>query len=138
MYYSDYFPIEEGARHTVSMPLADDGPEVKVFIKCYDELSGPYRIGVGEERMSPKNRIDLARINTPPKHRAAKSIEASKTSRAAEHWNIHTEDFTPKHAKYSPKWGHVMLYAYQGAGQVDFDDVVVKQIVPPKKENRDN
>ena len=46
-------------------------------------------------------------------------------------WNTHTEDFTPKHSKYAPKWGRVMLYAYLGAGQVDFDDVIVKQIVPP-------
>jgi hypothetical protein len=46
-------------------------------------------------------------------------------------WNTHTEDFTPKHTKYSPRWGRVMLYAYLGAGQVDFDDVIVKQIARP-------
>jgi hypothetical protein len=45
-------------------------------------------------------------------------------------WNTHTEDFTPKHVKYSPKWGRVMLYAYVAAGVVEFDDVVVKKIVP--------
>jgi hypothetical protein len=50
-------------------------------------------------------------------------------------WNTHTEDFTPKHTKYSPKWGRVMLYAYLGAGEVEFDDVVVKQIVPPPTAN---
>jgi hypothetical protein len=46
-------------------------------------------------------------------------------------WNTQTEDFTPTHTKYSPKWGRVMLYAYLHAGVVDFDDVVVKQIFPP-------
>jgi len=46
-------------------------------------------------------------------------------------WNTHTEDFTPRHTKYTPQWGRVMLYAYLGAGQVDFDDVIVKQIAPP-------
>ena len=46
-------------------------------------------------------------------------------------WNTQTEDFTPKHTKYSPKWGRVMLYAYLSPGVVEFDDVVVKQIVPP-------
>ena len=51
-------------------------------------------------------------------------------------WNTHTEDFTPKHTKYSPKWGRVMLYAYLGAGEVDFDDVIVKQIIPPSKNEK--
>ena len=45
-------------------------------------------------------------------------------------WNTHTEDFTPKHVKYAPKWGRVMLYAYLTPGVVEFDDVVVKKIVP--------
>jgi hypothetical protein len=45
-------------------------------------------------------------------------------------WNVQTEDFTPKHTKYTPRWGKVMLYAYLGAGVVEFDDVVLKQIVP--------
>ncbi len=51
-------------------------------------------------------------------------------------WHIHTEDFTPQHTKYSPKWGRVMLYAYHGGGQVDFDDVVLKQIAPPPQEQK--
>jgi hypothetical protein len=46
-------------------------------------------------------------------------------------WNTHTEEFTPKHTKYTPRYGRVMLYAYLGAGVVEFDDVVLKQIVPP-------
>ncbi len=45
-------------------------------------------------------------------------------------WNTQTEDFTPRHTKYTPRWGRVMLYAYLGAGAVEFDDVVLKQIVP--------
>ncbi|MBN1590655.1 MAG: hypothetical protein JW888_14165, partial [Pirellulales bacterium] len=45
-------------------------------------------------------------------------------------WNTQTEDFSPKHTKYTPRWGRVMLFGYLGAGTVEFDDVVVKQIVP--------
>jgi hypothetical protein len=45
-------------------------------------------------------------------------------------WQTHTEDFTPKHTKFSPKWGRVMLFAYIVPGMVEFDDVVVKQVVP--------
>ena len=40
-------------------------------------------------------------------------------------WNTQTEDFTPGHTKYTPRWGRVMLYGYLGAGVVEFDDVVV-------------
>ena len=45
-------------------------------------------------------------------------------------WNTQTQDFTPKHTKYTPRWGKVELYAYHPAGVVEFDDVVLKQIVP--------
>ena len=44
-------------------------------------------------------------------------------------WNTQTEDFTPAHTKYTPRWGRVMLYGYIGAGVVEFDDVVVKLLV---------
>ena len=27
-------------------------------------------------------------------------------------WNVHCQDFTPKHTQYVPQWGRVMLYAY--------------------------
>ena len=43
-------------------------------------------------------------------------------------WNTQTEDFTPKHTKYPPHWGRVMLYAYLEPGTVEWDDVIVKQI----------
>ena len=45
-------------------------------------------------------------------------------------WNVHTEDFTPQHTQYTPRWGRVMLYAYWPAGTVEWDDVVVKQVAP--------
>ena len=46
-------------------------------------------------------------------------------------WNTHTEDFTPRHTKYAPKSGRIMLYGYLAEGVVDWDDIVVKQILPP-------
>ena len=45
-------------------------------------------------------------------------------------WNVQTEDFTPQHTQYTPRWGRVMLYAYWPAGTVEWDDVVVKQVAP--------
>jgi len=52
-------------------------------------------------------------------------------------WNTHTGDFHPKHSRFSPRWGKVMLYAYLGGGAVEFDEVVVKQIAPPPSQNLD-
>jgi hypothetical protein len=75
-----------------------------VFIKCYDTDETSRRREVYRSQQNFKGPNDT--------------------------WNTHTEDFTPKHTKYSPKWGRVMLYAYMSPGEVEFDDVVVKQIVP--------
>jgi hypothetical protein len=46
-------------------------------------------------------------------------------------WNTQTEDFTPKHTKYSPKFARITLYGYLSEGVLDWDDVVVKEILPP-------
>ena len=52
---------------------------------------------------------------------------------------MQTEDFTPQHTQFTPRWGRVMLYAYWPAGSVEWDDVVVKQIAPapPRKGEKD-
>lgn len=102
MYYSNPFPVEEGAVYRFQCRYRSDGPAVKVFIKCYDA-------GAGREC-----------------YRSQQNLDGPKKT-----WNTHTQDFTPKHTKYSPASGRVMLYAYIGAGTVEFDDVVIKQIVPP-------
>ena len=54
-------------------------------------------------------------------------------------WNVQTEDFTPQHTQFTPRWGRVMLYAYWPAGSVEWDDVIVKQIAPapPRKGEKD-
>jgi hypothetical protein len=102
MYYSDYFPIEEGATYHFQCRWRTNDPSAKVFIKCYDEVNGQRR-EVYRSQQNLKGLPDL--------------------------WNTHTEDFTPKHPRYSPKWGRVMLYAYLMPGEVEFDDIVVKQIL---------
>jgi len=104
MYYSDFFPVEEGAKYRFQCRWRTAGPTVKVFIKCYDTDETSRRREVYRSQQNFKGPNDT--------------------------WNTHTEDFTPKHTKYSPKWGRVMLYAYMSPGEVEFDDVVVKQIVP--------
>jgi hypothetical protein len=103
MYYSDFFPVEEGAKYRFQCRWRSDAPTVKVFIKCYDDETGRRR----------------------EVYRSQQNFKGATGT-----WNTHTEDFTPKQTKYSPKWGRVMLYAYLSPGEVEFDDVVVKQIVP--------
>jgi hypothetical protein len=103
MYYSDEFPVEEGATYRFQCRWRSDGPAVKVFIKCYDADETGRRREV---------------------YRSQQNLQGPNGT-----WNTQTEDFTPRHTKYSPKWGRVMLFAYNTAGSVEFDDVVVKQIV---------
>ncbi|MBN2577938.1 MAG: hypothetical protein JXB10_03025 [Pirellulales bacterium] len=165
MYYSEFFPIEEGAKYRFQCRYRTDGPNVKVFIKCYDAERSPYqndslslreRAGVRAEAGKKAARSKFFDKNGPhpnplPKgegtHRNGVRRESEYVPEESQRrevyraqmnlkglkdqWNTHTQDFTPKHTKYTPRWGRVMLYAYLGAGTVEFDDVVVKQIVPP-------
>jgi hypothetical protein len=104
MYYSDPFPVEEGATYRFQCRWRSTAPAAKVFIKCY-----------GDDETGRRRKLyqDQQNLKGP-----------------SGKWNTQTEDFTPKHPKYSPKWGRVMLYAYLSPGEVEFDDVVVKQISP--------
>jgi hypothetical protein len=131
MYYSDYFPVEEGAKYRFQCRFRTNGPLVKVFLKCYDDTKTGYQTESGDaekQKLKSPDKSSSAFENAQRRevYRCQMKLEGPKKS-----WNTHTEDFTPKHTKYSPKWGRVMLYAYLGAGEVDFDDVIVKQIVPP-------
>jgi hypothetical protein len=132
MYYSDYFPVEEGATYRFQCRFRTNGPAVKVFIKCYDDTKTGYRPESGEGEKAKSKYAGKKDIEQRREvYRCQIKLEGPKNV-----WNTHTEEFTPKHTKYSPKWGRVMLYAYLGAGEVDFDDVIVKQIVPPSKNEK--
>lgn len=135
MYYSDYFPVEEGALYRFECRFRSSGPAVKVFLKCYDDTKTEYQNGKGQtaDSLEPlgagqgsKKNLKAENSQRREVYRCQMKLEGPKNT-----WNTHSEDFTPRHTKYSPQWGRVMLYAYLGAGQVDFDDVVVKQILPP-------
>jgi hypothetical protein len=132
MYYSDFFPIEEGAKYRFQCRWKTNGPDAKVFIKCYDDVNTPYQIDSGvpaASATSGKGSKDQKLPETAQRREVYRSQQNLKGPKNA--WNTHTEDFTPTHTKYSPKWGRVMLYAYLKPGVVDFDDIVVKQIFPP-------
>jgi len=137
MYYSDYFPVDEGAKYRFQCRWRTSGPKVKAFIKCYDDMQSTYKPDAGKPAGSPttppasppppgKSQNAPAPVERREVYRSQQNLNGPKDA-----WNTHTEDFTPGHTKYSPKWGRVMLYAYLGGGTVDFDDVVLKQIAPP-------
>lgn len=149
MYYSDPFPVEEGAKYRFQCRYRTNGPNVKVFIKCYDVMGSEYtpegKSGAArfnrdnDDRRNARNVRGRRGADYRPRgndyipdqsqmrevYRSQQNLKGAKNQ-----WHVQTEDFTPKHTKYSPKWGRVMLYAYLGAGVVEFDDVVIKQIMP--------
>ncbi len=116
MYYSKPFPVEAGATYRFQCRWRTNGPAVKVFIKCYDETGTKYASDSPTET-SPYERREV--------YRSQQNLKGPQKT-----WNTHTEDFTPRHTRYTPRWGRVMLYAYLGAGDVEFDDIIVKQILP--------
>lgn len=123
MYYSDWFPVEEGARYRFQCRYRTNGPTPKVFIKCYAEMGSEYR---PEDQRGPSGGSYVPEeAQRRECYRSQQQLKGSKNA-----WHVHTEDFTPKHTKYTPKWGRVDLYAYLGGGVVEWDDVVLKQIVP--------
>jgi len=129
MYYCEPFPVEAGAKYRFQCRWRSNGPSPKVFIKCYDETSSQYRAASeGKPAASPST----GKGGYVPQWSQMREVYRSQQNLKGEKntWNTQTEDFTPKHTKYTPRWGRVMLYAYLQPGVVEFDDVVVKQIVP--------
>ena len=121
-YYSKAFPIEEGAKYRFQCRWRSNGPSMKVFIKCYAEMATTYAPGsAGSKGARAPETSQLREC-----YRSQQNLYGPKNT-----WNTQTQDFTPKHTKYTPRWGRVMLYAYHPAGVAEFDDVVLKQIVPP-------
>lgn len=118
LYYSDFFPVQEGATYRFQCRWRSSGCQVKVFIKCYDEMDTRFSKTGNASGTTQRREV----------YRSQQNLKGP-----ANVWNTQTEDFTPRHTQYKPKWGRVMLYGYWPAGTVDWDDVVVKQIVPPSK-----
>jgi hypothetical protein len=116
LYYSDFFPIEGGARYRFQCRWKTTGSAAKVFIKCYDNLPNEFRGHPG---------ADPGRTARREVYRSQQNLQGKSGA-----WNAHTGDFTPQHARFHPRWGRVMLYAYWPAGTVEWDDVVVQQVVP--------
>ncbi|MFW6171540.1 MAG: hypothetical protein ACODAD_13705, partial [Planctomycetota bacterium] len=116
LYYSEYFPIEPGATYRFECRWRSSAPAAKVFVKCYAER--PTRF---TERPDGKAR----QVEKREVYRSQQNLKGP-----ADTWNTHTEEFTPEHTQHEPRFGRVMLYGYLRPGTLDWDDVVVKKIVP--------
>jgi hypothetical protein len=127
MYYSLPFPVREQATYRFQCRWRSTGPSPKVFIKCYDEMPSEYK---GTER--PVDESDTS-SGTQKSGMDRREVYRSQQNLYGKNnvWNTQTQDFTPKHTKYSPKFARIMLYGYLTEGVIDWDDVVVKEILPP-------
>ncbi|RMG03470.1 MAG: hypothetical protein D6741_02225 [Planctomycetota bacterium] len=139
MYYSKPFPIVEGATYRFQCRWRTNGPTAKVFIKCYAEMPSEYKSiyeasraaagrpispGAPATRASSSGHsADLSQMHEC--YRSQQNLKGPKNT-----WNLHTEDFTPRHTRYTPTVGRVMLYGYLGGGVIEFDDCVLKMIIP--------
>ncbi|MFO0908008.1 MAG: hypothetical protein U0794_06565 [Isosphaeraceae bacterium] len=110
LHYSDYFPVVAGGTYRFHCRFRTSGSAVKVFVKAYDALPGKFAPDGGEI-------ADVARREV---YRSQQNLVGKPGQ-----WTEHTEDFTPKHSKFKPKWARVMLYGYWPKGTVDWDDVSV-------------
>jgi hypothetical protein len=125
LYYSEFFPVEEGATYRFQCRWRTTGSAAKVFVKCYDELPTSFRAQLeGDSLKTEKREV----------YRSQQNLQGKSGV-----WNVQTEDFTPTHTQFTPRWGRVMLYGYWPAGTVEWDDVIVKQIVPapPRQGEKD-
>ncbi len=130
LFYSDYFPVEEGATYRFQCRWRSSGSAVKVFIKCYDEGETKFSERGTPERAGASSSTSTSRSRSETVERREVYRSQQNLMGSAKTWNTHTEDFTPKHTQFTPRWGRVMLYAYYPAGTVDWDDVIVKPIRP--------
>jgi hypothetical protein len=127
MYYSLPVPLQEGATYRFQCRWRSTSPSPKVFIKCYDEMASDYR---GETKAKDESDTSSGTQKTGKDRREVYRSQQNLYGKNNV-WNTQTQDFTPKHTKYSPKFARIMLYGYLTEGIIDWDDIVIKEVLPP-------
>ncbi|MBN1853235.1 MAG: hypothetical protein JW829_10945 [Pirellulales bacterium] len=87
-----------------------------------------------QQNLIPQRNADSRPGDYPAESNPSKREVPTYADQTAQ-WHVHTEDFTPQHPQFTPRWGRVMLYAYWPAGTVQWDEIIVKKIAPPPKES---
>src|SRR5208337_2546266 len=91
LYYSNFFPVEEGATYRFQCRWRTTGSAAKVFIKCYDELPTSFRTRAGGDSLKTEKR---------EVYRSQQNLQGSAGA-----WNVQTEDFTPQNTQFTPRGG---------------------------------
>lgn len=121
MYYCKPFVVEEGATYRFQCRFRSTGPRGIVFIKCSDVFDSDFHPTANALQ---EGYADKFGQQTREVYRSQQNFFEFEPGV----WLTHTQDFTPTHTKYSPKFGRVMLYAYICEGKVEYDDIVVKKV----------
>jgi hypothetical protein len=129
MYYSKPFPIEETATYRIDYRIRKSkGVKGIVFIKCYDTIDTTFKPTAEALKEGFTDKLG----------QQTREVYRSQQN----HWDMdhpnewiqHSQEFTPRHTKYSPKFGRVMIFGYYTAGAIDYDDFVLKKVKEPDKD----
>jgi hypothetical protein len=115
LYYSDFFPVQEGKKYVFSVDIKSEGPVPRPFIKGY--------------ALAPDVHGKVAR---------RRFYQRQSQFPATSRWQTYSMTFTPRvipsyRGRFEIKWGRVMLYAYLKPGRIYFDNVIVREAPPDVK-----
>ncbi len=134
MYYSKPFPVEEGATYRIEYRYRlSKGVNCIVFVKCYDVIDTNFKPTADalKEGFTDKIGRQTREVYRSQQNHQQYPIAGGPNPKEianAGNWVQYTEEFTPRHTRFSPKLGRVMLYGFVTAGSIDYDDFVLKKI----------
>ncbi len=134
MYYCKPFPIDEGATYRLEYRYRlSKGVNCIVFVKCYDVIDTSFKPTADalKEGFTDKLGQQTREIYRNQQNHQQYPISGGPNPKEianAGKWVNYTEEFTPRHTRFSPKLGRVMLYGFVTAGSIDYDDFVLKKI----------
>lgn len=135
MYYSKPFPIEEGATYRLDYRYRlSKGVNCIVFVKCYDVMDTEFKPTAGalkegfNDKIGQQTREVYRNQQNHQQYPISGGGPNQKEIANAGKWVQHSEEFTPRHTRFSPKLGRVMLFGFVTAGSIDYDDFVLKKV----------
>ena len=134
MYYSKPFLVEEGATYRVEYRYRlSKRVNCIVFVKCYDVIDTNFRPTVDALKEGFTDKIgqqtrEVYRSQQNHQQYPISGPPNEKEIANAGKWVQHSEEFTPRHTRFSPKLGRIMVYGFLTAGTIDYDDFVLKKV----------
>lgn len=109
LYYSDFFPVENGKKYIFSLDIKSEGPVPRPFVKGY--------------ALAPDVHGNIAR---------RRFYQRQSRFVATDKWQTYSMTFTPRpipayRGRFDIKWARVMLYAYLKPGRIYFDNATVRE-----------